>query len=152
MSQKPTNSKLDEIPTEEEEEIRRKREAESKLFDQWRRNNPVIRQFESKYKTKDLKLSWLDQQIEKQMQKEREEEQARRVLKERDEKLKKAQEYEERFKRELREKEMNLKEDLKNQMEQLRKRQDIAEELRRKEDEELRRKIEINDIAEKQKN
>ncbi|KAJ8916673.1 hypothetical protein NQ315_000318 [Exocentrus adspersus] len=84
------------------EEERRRREAETKLYHQWRKNNPIIRQYESKYRCKDIKLTWLDQQIEKRMQKEREEEEAKRILKERDERLKKEKEKEELYKKRTR--------------------------------------------------
>lgn len=75
FAEPPAKSKADDIPIETlkdvnnelklKEEEKRRREAELKLYHQWRNNNPIVRQFESKYRFKDLKLSWLDQQIEK---------------------------------------------------------------------------------------
>jgi hypothetical protein len=53
-----------------EEDERRRHEAELKLYHQWRSGNPVLKHYERMQKSRDLKLSWLDQQIENRMQKE----------------------------------------------------------------------------------
>jgi len=76
------------VELKRKDEEKRKREAELKLYHQWRLNNPIVRQFESKYRFKDLKLSWLDQQIEKRMQKENEEKAMKKFIKEQEERLK----------------------------------------------------------------
>lgn len=82
-----SRQKIEDIPTELlkdvnlglkiEEDDRRRHEAEIGLYHQWRRNNPVVRDYERCLRKDELKLSWLDQQIEKRMQKEREEEECR---------------------------------------------------------------------------
>lgn len=79
--------KIEDIPTELLKDVnlglkiaeddRRRHEAEIGLYHQWRRNNPVVRDYERCLKKEELKLSWLDQQIEKRMQKEREEQECR---------------------------------------------------------------------------
>ncbi|KAG5899586.1 hypothetical protein JTB14_022914 [Gonioctena quinquepunctata] len=133
-----------------QEENRRRREAELKLYHQWRNNNPLVRKYEIKYGYKDLKLSWLDQQIEKRMQKEKEEEETRRILKENEERLKIEKEKEVQFGRYAEEKRQQLKNCLDQQIEELRKRQQLSEELRRKEDEETKKRIILAEIEEKQ--
>lgn len=152
--------KADDVPTDVlkeinagirlEEEERRRHEAETKLYHQWRKNNPIVRQYESKYRCKDIKLSWLDQQIEKRMQKEREEEEAKRILRERDERIRKEKEKDQQFKRQLEERRERLKADLDKQMSGLKEKQELSEELRKLEDKEARRRRELEEIAEKQ--
>ncbi|KAJ8958417.1 hypothetical protein NQ318_002199 [Aromia moschata] len=160
ISQQTPRSKLDEVPTDVlkqinvglklEEERRRRHEAETKLYHQWRKNNPIVRQYESKYRCKDLKLSWLDQQIEKQMRKEKEEEESRRILKERDERIKRAEVEEELHRQQLKDKREELKRALEEQMLELRRKQDISDELKKKEECDSRRKGEIAELLEKQ--
>ncbi|XP_018560977.1 trichoplein keratin filament-binding protein [Anoplophora glabripennis] len=132
------------------EEERRRHEAETKLYHQWRKNNPIVRQYESKYRCKDIKLSWLDQQIEKRMQKEKEEEEAKRTLRERDERIRKEKEKEERFKRHLEERREQLKADLEKQVRELKGKQALSEGLRKLDDKEGKRKAELAEIVEKQ--
>lgn len=159
VSQNP-RVKPDDIPTDVLKEIntgiklaeeeRRRHEAETKLYHQWRKNNPIVRQYESKYRCKDMKLSWLDQQIEKRMQKEREEEEAKRVLKERDERIRKEKEKEEQFKRQLDERRGQLRADLEKQIHDLKEKQELSEKLKQIEDKETKRRLELVEIAEKQ--
>ncbi|XP_023016713.2 trichoplein keratin filament-binding protein [Leptinotarsa decemlineata] len=156
---KPSTSKMDDIPLtvlkevnvglKVQEENRRRREAELKLYHQWRKNNPLVRQYEIKYGCRDLKLSWLDQQIEKRMQKEKEEEETRRILKENEEKLKIEKEKEEQFTKYAEEKRQQLRRCLEQQMEELRKRQQVSENLRKKEAEETKNRMLIAEIEEK---
>ncbi|KAH1018302.1 trichoplein keratin filament-binding protein isoform X1 [Dendroctonus ponderosae] len=129
-------------------EERRKREAEIKLYHQWRTNNPLIRQFESKYKLKDLKLSWLDQQIEKRMQKEAEEKECTRLIKEQQESRRRAKEKEAELNQQSEEKKSRLKECLDKQVEDLKQKQKISDELRDKEAAELKRKNELWELQE----
>lgn len=161
FTEKPVRTKLDEIPTDVlkdvnielklKEEDRRRHEAELKLYHQWRRNNPIVRQYESKYKCKDLKLSWLDQQIEKRMQKEKEEEENKKILQIHEEQRQQKKREEENFDRYVQEKSQQLQTYLKHQMEELKRKQDDHEELKRIENEELKRKILLGEIEEKQK-
>ncbi|KAJ8972451.1 hypothetical protein NQ314_000184 [Rhamnusium bicolor] len=160
IAKKCTRSKLDDIPTDVlkevnvgiklKEEDRRRHEAETKLYHQWRKNNPIVRQYESKYHCKDLKLSWLDQQIEKRMQKEKEEEDSKRILKERDERIRKEKEEEENFKKNVEQKRQQLKRNLEEQMQELRRKQEISDQLKKYEECESRRKIELAEILEKE--
>lgn len=157
---KPTTSKLDDIPIEVlkdvnmelklKEEERRRHEAELKLYHQWRRNNPIVRQYESKYRSKDIKLCWLDQQIEKRMQKEKEDEENKRLLKIREEELQKQKEQEQNFKRYLEEKRQQLKRNLEQQMAELTKRQKENEELKKIEYEEMKKRSHLAEIEQQQ--
>lgn len=128
------------------EKARRKHEAELKLYHQWRKNNPIVRQYESKYRCKDLKLSWLDQQIEKRMQKEREEEEAKRLLKEHEARMKEDQEKEKQFNRYLEEKRAQLKQNLEKQIDELKYKKEISDKLKQQEDEEMKKSSMLADL------
>nr|CAI5868021.1 unnamed protein product [Callosobruchus analis] len=151
-------SNVDSIPSEVLKEVnselklreqeRKRHDAELQLYHQWRKNNPIIRQYESKYRHKDLKLSWLDQQIEKRMQKEREEEELRQLLKEREEKMKREQEEERNFEKYVQEKNQHLKESLELQIKELHEREQAYEELKKKEYEESKHKLVLADLEE----
>lgn len=134
-----------------EEQTIRRREAESKLFDQWRRNNPLIRQCEAKYHCKDLKLSWLDQQIEKRMQKEKEEEENKRILKENEWKLQMEYEREELLKKKVEENKQQLKQALDGQISEFKEIQKTCDELREKETIEMKQNIYLADLEDKLK-
>ncbi|CAG9767871.1 unnamed protein product [Ceutorhynchus assimilis] len=127
----------------------KKREAELKLYHQWRNNNPVVRQIESRYRWKDLKLTWLDQQIEKRMEKEREEKENKRIIKEQEERLKFEKEQEQKFEKKIREKQVELKEQLDKQIEDLKSKQIISNELKCKELEELKYKDQFDELIKK---
>ncbi|CAG9853735.1 unnamed protein product [Phyllotreta striolata] len=131
-----------------EEQARRKKEAETKLFDQWRRNNPLIRQCEAKYKCKDLKLSWLDQQIEKRIQKEKEEEEARRILKENERRLELEKEKEKVRLRKIEEEKHQLKEVLDSQIMEIKEKQKLSDELKEKENDEMQQQLCIAQLEE----
>uniref|UniRef100_A0A6P7GM17 Trichoplein keratin filament-binding protein-like n=2 Tax=Diabrotica virgifera virgifera TaxID=50390 RepID=A0A6P7GM17_DIAVI len=131
------------------EEEKRRREAELQLYHQWRRNNPLVRQYEAKYRCKDLKLSWLDQQIEKQMQKEKEEEENKLILKQHEEKIKFEKEVEELQKKELLEKREQLKHDLEQQMSELQQKQRFCDDLKYKESVEIKQQQLLAELEEK---
>lgn len=76
------------------EEDRRKHEAEIQLYNQWRNNNPVLREFETNQSRASLKLAWLDQQVEKRMAQEKQEQEVRRMLEDRERLLKEEEELE----------------------------------------------------------
>lgn len=124
-------------------EERRRREAEIKLYHQWRTNNPLIRQFESKYKLKDLKLSWLDQQIEKRMQQEAEEKECRRLIKEQEEARQRAQEQEALWNQQYEEKQLTLKQCLDQQVADLKQKQKVSDQLRDQEAADMKRQNEL---------
>ncbi|KAL1489458.1 hypothetical protein ABEB36_014348 [Hypothenemus hampei] len=131
------------------EEEKKRREAELKLYHQWRINNPIVRQLESKFRFKDLKLSWLDQQIEKRLQKEKEEERCQKIIKEQEERIRIEIEKEEIMKKEFEEKKRKLKEYLDEQLEELKRKQKIAEELKLKEAKEFHIKNQVLKLEEK---
>ncbi|XP_076255503.1 trichoplein keratin filament-binding protein-like isoform X2 [Rhynchophorus ferrugineus] len=128
------------------EDEKRRREAELKLYHQWRKNNPIVRQYESRYKIKDLKLSWLDQQIEKKMQKEKEENDCKMFIKQQEDRMKREQEQEVLHQKEIDEKKVKLKENLDKQIEELKNRQQISEKLKNQEDTDLRNKLELENL------
>ncbi|XP_022902809.2 trichoplein keratin filament-binding protein-like [Onthophagus taurus] len=153
--------KLDDIPTEllkdlnvglkVEEEERRKKDAELKLYQRWRRDNLVLRDVERNKGIKDVKVSWLDQQIEKRMAKEKEKEECKKYLKERDENIQKQKDEEERFKEEVRIKNEQLKDDLMKQIVEINLKQKESEELKRIEKKEIEKKQEVFELEQKLK-
>lgn len=159
--EKPIRKTCSDIPTELlkqvntglkiREEEKRKHEAELKLYHQWRINNPIVKQYESKFRSRDLKFSWLDQQIEKRMQKEKEEEENRRILKERDEQIKKEIQKEECFKKYCQEKREQLRRNLNDQMKELSIKQQMSEQLKQEELLEMQKQQLLVDLEEKQK-
>jgi hypothetical protein len=129
-----------------EEDERRRHEAELKLYHQWRSGNPVLKHYERMQKSRDLKLSWLDQQIENRMQKEREEEECRKILKEREKMVREEEVKYEEQQKQLRVKREELKAGLEKQMEELKLKTEISDELRRKEEEESKKRVELDGI------
>lgn len=153
--------RLNEIPTEllkdvnvalrQHDEERQRREAELALYHQWRRNNPTLREYERCMRSKELKLSWLDQQIEKRMQKEREVEALKKSLQERDKNLAQLKEAEERFNRELQEKKERLKNDLDAQMEEMARKEMESARLRAEEEERMRNQFQLEELQQAKK-
>lgn len=133
------------------EEEKRRHEAETALYNQWRRNNPTLRDYERSLRSKELKLSWLDQQIEKRMQKEREEEECKRLLRERDKRLEELKEQEERLQREALEKKERLRKDLEQQMEEMAEKESQSERLKAEEDEIARNRSKLEELEEARK-
>ncbi|XP_060534208.1 trichoplein keratin filament-binding protein-like [Cylas formicarius] len=154
-------TKRDEVPVEilkdvtsetrRREEERRRKEAELKLYHQWRINNPIVRQYESKYRFKDLKLSWLDQQIEKRMQDENEARENEKSIREQEERLARAKEVEQELREEIEHKKLSLKKDLEAQMRELEDRQKVSEELRQREERDMKRKLDLEELEAKQR-
>lgn len=150
--------RLNEIPMEllkdvnialrQQEEERQRKEAEIALYHQWRRNNPTLRDYERCMRSKELKLSWLDQQIEKRLKKEREVEELKKSLEERDKNLAQLKEEEERFNRELNEKQLRLKQDLNAQIEEMVQREVESERLKEEEEERMRNRIKLEELEE----
>lgn len=153
--------KLDETPVEllkdvnialklQEEEKNRK-EAELALYHQWRRNNPTLREYERCLRSKELKLSWLDQQIEKKMQKEREVEECKKLIQERDRKLKELKNEEENAKKELENKRERLRKDLEEQMKEMAEKETLTDRLKSEEQERLANKMKLEELQEAKK-
>lgn len=134
-----------------QEEEKRQKEAELALYNQWRRNNPTLREYERCLRSKELKLSWLDQQIEKRMQKEREQEEFRKLLQERDKNLMELQKEEELFRKQLEEKRERLRNDLQKQMEDLAKKEAASKQLKNEEQERLNKQLKLEQFYEAMK-
>lgn len=148
--------RLNEIPTallnelniglKEREEEKRQKEAELALYNQWRRNNPQLREYERNLRSKELKLSWLDQQIERRMRKEREQAECKRLLHERERNLAELVEDEERCRKEMEEKRERLHNDLRAQMDELAEKERESERLKMVEEQRLRFKLQIEEL------
>lgn len=148
--------RLNEIPTEllrdvnvglkMKEEERRQKEAELALYHQWRNNSSSVREYERNLRSKELKLSWLDQQIEKRMKKERQQEECKKMLAERDKRLAKLKEEEEDFKKQQKEKQERLRKDLEHQMEILSLKAAETERLKAIEQERLKEKLKLDEL------
>lgn len=101
----PLSSRRDDIPMEILKDVnlglkiaeddKRRHEAEIKLYHSWRNNNPMVRNYERSLGARDLKLSWLDQQIQKRMEQEKSEEECRKMLRERDKRIEEQKKEEE---------------------------------------------------------
>lgn len=156
-----SRSKPDEIPTELLKEVnvalkiedddRKRHAAETALYHQWRTNNYTLREHERHLRNRDLKLSWLDQQIEKRMQKEREEEECKRILAERDERIKRMKIEEEQREKEIATRQKQLSEEIQKQIEEVKRRQVEGEELKKEEDERMRQQRILDELEEKRK-
>lgn len=70
------------------EDDRKRHEAELKLYNKWRNENPIIRDYQTNQNCASLKLAWLDQQIEKRMAQEKCEKETMMMIKNREELLK----------------------------------------------------------------
>lgn len=115
------------------EEDRRRHEAELKLYHQWRNENPIIRDFETKQNCQGLKLAWLDQQIEKRMAQEKHDVETKKMLEDRERLLKQEEEIERAEMAQEIAKEKILREQIEEHMEALKlnesKKQDLMKEL-----------------------
>ncbi|KAJ3651055.1 hypothetical protein Zmor_017118 [Zophobas morio] len=129
-----------------EEDDRRRHEAELKLYHQWRGSNPVLKHYERMQRGRDLKLSWLDQQIENRMRRETEEEECRKLLKEREQMLLQEDEKHEEEQKRIQLKKEELKVTLEQQMEELKLKNKINDELKHKEEEENNKRAELHKI------
>ncbi|KAF2882783.1 hypothetical protein ILUMI_23295 [Ignelater luminosus] len=131
------------------EEERRKHEAELALYHHWRNNNPILREHERARTTRDIKLSWLDQQVEKRLEKERAEEECRKMLEERGKRLEEEKAKEQQIEREIEMKNERLLQDLSKQIEDLKLKQKESEKLQQKENEEMKKLAELEEIEER---
>ncbi|KAG6446866.1 LOW QUALITY PROTEIN: trichoplein keratin filament-binding protein [Manduca sexta] len=120
----------------EKEEQLRKHEAELRLHHAWRMRQPELRATNSYIANGKLKSAWMEQIVEKEMQKKKEEEETRKTLQERDEMLRKQIQLEEQ---KLREKEQQMKElrnSLEGQIAELSEKETIVKQLRKQEEKE----------------
>ncbi|XP_004928902.1 trichoplein keratin filament-binding protein [Bombyx mori] len=120
----------------EKEEQLRKHEAELRLHHAWRLRQPELRAANSYIANGKLKSAWMEQLVEKEVQKKKEEEETRQILKERDETLRRQIEMEEE---KLKEKEIQMKElreSLEGQIAELNEKETIVKHLRKLEERE----------------
>ncbi|VVC95892.1 unnamed protein product, partial [Leptidea sinapis] len=141
-----TLSYLNKVPTsvlqdinhgiiEKEEQLRRQ-EAELKLYHAWRLRQPELRAASSHIANGKLKSAWMEQIVEKEMQRKKEEEETRKILQERDETIRKEIELEEER---LHKKDLHMKElrsDLQGQIAELSEKETAVKKLRNFEDKE----------------
>lgn len=120
----------------EKEEQLRKHEAELRLHHAWRLRQPELRAANSYIANGKLKSAWMEQLVEKEVQKKKEQEETRQILKERDETLRRQIEMEEE---KLKEKEIQMKElreSLEGQIAELNEKETIVKHLRKLEERE----------------
>lgn len=110
-----------------------------------------MRDYERVQSAKDLKLSWLDQQIEKRVARERAEEECRNYLAERERRLEEIKHQEEKLNMETASKNLQLKQDITDQMEQLKSKLTESEDLRREEEVVIKKLDELKELEEKRK-
>lgn len=156
---KPRN-KSDDLPTEIldvinkglklEDEDRRRHQAELSLYEHWRRNNHNLRNYERRIRTNDVKLSWLDQQIQKRMEREKQEEEYRKMLAERDKQIEQQKKEEDAYKKYLELKNKELKSNLDNQLIELNDKKRQSEKLELEENEYFQLQRQVDVIEEKQ--
>lgn len=135
----------------EREEEKRRKEAELRLHHQWRNNNSFIQEYERAQRSKDVKMSWLHQQMAKRERKQKEQAEEQRLRIEREERLKTEKEKDEQRKRDVERRNKELKEIIDKQVEEMQVRQTVTARLREKETEERRRRTELLELEEKQK-
>ncbi|KAK4878528.1 hypothetical protein RN001_011034 [Aquatica leii] len=129
-----------------QEEERRKHEAELALYHQWRNNNPIVRYHERKRTLKDLKLSWLDQQIEKRLERERAEEECRKQVEEKKKWIEEEKKKQAELLKQVAEKKEKLQHDLSKQIEELQIRETESARLLEEEEEEAKKLFELNQL------
>ncbi|CAG9791413.1 unnamed protein product [Diatraea saccharalis] len=120
---------------EKEEQLRR-HEAELRLHHAWRLRQPELRAASSYVANGKCKSAWMEQIVEKEMQKKKEEEETRKTLQERDEMLRRQIKIEEDR---LKEKELQMKElreSLEGQIAELSEKEAAVKELRKMEERE----------------
>ncbi|XP_017785133.1 PREDICTED: trichoplein keratin filament-binding protein-like [Nicrophorus vespilloides] len=130
----------------EKEERKQRHEAEKGLYNHWRNNNVVLRECQRQKNTRELKLSWLDQQIEKRMAKERETQMTRKQLEERDACIKRMKVQESEFQAMTQQKSKQLQDDLVTQMNEIMLKDNEAEELKQLERKQMEQQIKLNEI------
>ncbi|XP_045468902.1 trichoplein keratin filament-binding protein isoform X2 [Harmonia axyridis] len=161
ISPRNIRQRPDDIPTEilkqvhqgikEREEEKRRKESELRLYHQWRNDNSFIQDYERAKRSKDIKTSWLHQQMAKRERKEKELAEEKRLLLDREERLRTEKERDEERKKQTERRNKELKEIIDKQVEEIQVRQTITARLRDKEVEERRRRNELIDLEERQK-
>ncbi|XP_014356301.2 trichoplein keratin filament-binding protein [Papilio machaon] len=132
---------------EKEEQLRR-HEAELRLHHAWRLRQPELRAANTYVANGKLKSAWMEQIVEKELQKKKEEEETRKCLQERDESLRRQIQIEEER---LKEKELQMKElheSLEGQIAELSEKETVVKKLRKQEEKEKMILDELRFIAE----
>ncbi|KAL0818253.1 hypothetical protein ABMA28_008746 [Loxostege sticticalis] len=120
---------------EKEEQLRR-HEAELRLHHAWRLRQPELRAASSYVASGKCKSAWMEQIVEKEMQKKKEEEETRKSLQERDESLRRQIQIEEQRLREKEQQMKELRESLEGQIAELSEKESIVKKLRKMEERE----------------
>ncbi|KAJ0173046.1 hypothetical protein K1T71_011222 [Dendrolimus kikuchii] len=129
-----------------EEQLRR-HEAELRLHHAWRLRQPELRATNSYVAHGKLKSAWMEQIVEKEIQKKKEEEETRKTLQERDEALRRQIQIEEFRLKEKEQQMMELREDLEGQISELSEKETIVKQLRKQEERERMTLDELNFIS-----
>ncbi|KDR07309.1 trichoplein keratin filament-binding protein-like [Zootermopsis nevadensis] len=122
------------------EEENQRREAELKLYHQWRMKQPSITELERKQHGHFVREAWVKQTQEKQVEREKAEKEQLEAMKER-EAMQLAEEERQKKSRAL-----SLQSQLKQQIAELRDREKKAEELQREESEVMQRRAKLEDL------
>nr|XP_013189573.1 unnamed protein product [Amyelois transitella] len=120
---------------EKEEQLRRQ-QAELQLHHAWRLRQPELRAASSYIANGKLKSAWMQQLVEKEMQKKKEEEEARKVLQDRDEALRRQIQIEEERLKEKEKQMRELRESLEGQIAELSEKETAVKKLRKVEERE----------------
>ncbi|KAJ2942862.1 hypothetical protein O0L34_g15052 [Tuta absoluta] len=120
----------------DKEEQLRKHEAELRLHHAWRLRQPELRAASSYIQHGKLKTAWMEQIVEKEMQKKKEEEEMRKTLQERDEALRRQIQVEEERLREKEQQMRELRNSLEGQIAELSEKETFVKQLRRQEERE----------------
>lgn len=133
------------------EDEKRRQEAELKLYQQWKNENPILRNYERNQSNADLKLVWLDQQIEKRMEKEKTEEEVKQLIEQKSKQIKEEEEFEKQISEIQNQKEKEMFETIELQMKEIKMREDEANKLKVEELAALKKKLEIEDLIAQRK-
>ncbi|CAG9104565.1 unnamed protein product [Plutella xylostella] len=131
------------------EESLRRQEAELRLHHAWRLQQPELRAAQTYIANGKLKSAWTQQIVEKELQKKKEEEDTLKILKERDEALRRQIQVEEER---LKEKELQMK-DLRNSLEgqiaEMSEKETVVNQLRKLEEKEQMKLEQLKYLASK---
>lgn len=128
------------------EDEKRRQEAELKLYQQWRNENPILRNYERNQNQADLKLVWLDQQIEKRMEKEKTEEEIKQMIEQRSKQVKEEEEFEKQICELQNQKEKEMIDTIEIQLKEIKLKEEETNKLKLEEAVALKKKLEIEDL------
>ncbi|KAJ8712992.1 hypothetical protein PYW08_008296 [Mythimna loreyi] len=122
------------IMAKEEQLLRH--EAELRLHHAWRLKQPELRAASAYVANGKMKSAWMEQIVEKEVQKQKDEEETRKILKERDEMLRKQIQIEEERLKEKEQQVRELRESLEGQIAELSEKETVVKRLRKQEEKE----------------